>query len=799
MKYLTYILLLCMALPAWAQQTVTITSGPAILDVTDEVVTDYDFVARGKHMLWRGPNHSNGPWKIDVGTHWMKFRPVTVKNNPTAKGKGSLKKPVTWDYVDVEHIIRNGLSNLIMTITDPAAQDTFRWTLDTDLTLTQNADGSISLGDVVTLQAPWAVDANGDSVDVSMTFVGPTAGIYTLTKVINTAGYAHPVTADPSVNIAGNALNSYLIQRQSVDYATNRGKTTANFAFADHLFAGANNSDIMRAPQPFVSTTFPNPDSFSYDSATVKLILNAKGSNASWASGVATRSGTGGATAVGFVTGWQSGATPYDVVYLTDSLSTASYSVNDTVTFHLTSAGLDSAAAVAGDALKTFNILFMGQLDIHGLGYGGGSDYFDFDGSAVSGLLPQLTLYYTPFTPGVNTVSALDSHSVIVTIDTLGITADTTIIAVWDGADTNFVDTLLWVEGVTDTIPHPYADSLARVIAYFPDASTPQYGSKIDSVHTLAANTTPTAIGWTNTGIAVKVNQGSNRPETQVALLASSNNFVGKRTLSLAADTSAIADTLFYTVLEWQAVDTAFSGPIFTTVDTVWAVFKNGDSLTTISSAVADSLFGTLTTTSGYVDSTRVSGSSVLSAAPSWVTTLSHWLGASNSTADSALTDTVALTPGTTLLDTTTAGGKVRTISPNTLIALNGNLILNAHDSTLTSADDSLFTDPNTQLLSFTTKKVADSLLVISAVSVGNNPPYTLFGWIDSALVDAGSTKVYYTATGPSATVALFDTAYFNGTVNDTLLIPQGTGVLPNDSTDIYIVTARGDSTSRGL
>lgn len=321
-------------------------AGPPPLDVTGKLVSEYAVEAHGKHFLYRGPDKANGPWKIDHAGHYIQFLPINANATATTHGKGLINKPVQWTDVDVQHSVNDGLIQVLLTIQSADAPTEFQWRLNTDLSVTLNANGSVSLGDSLIIQPPWARDANGQPVEVSVALTGPVGGYYTYMKTVNHVGAAHPVQADPSITINTTAIGSF--QGYEAVYNDARGLTASSFTGAQYICGQYTDFSIWRSLLKFDLSTWPG---YTLDSAVVQFTnLNYTGTNTEFNWGlIASNTQAFAAANWDQFPGWATGITAYSgIIKYAQFVNTASSAA--TVTMRLNTTWVDSLTAnLAGD------------------------------------------------------------------------------------------------------------------------------------------------------------------------------------------------------------------------------------------------------------------------------------------------------------------------------------------------------------------------------------------------------------------------------------------------------------------
>jgi hypothetical protein len=802
MKQLSYILLFLLTIfPASAisASKMLVIGGPPAVTTNDSV---YGSKAGAHWQTYLNKSQKTyGAWNPTTGKSVIN-RLVGADYSNVSKSGNAITVYDAWPGVDYTVTFNNPGWTESGTITSAAGM-TFQVYRATDIANVSVSGDTIYFGAAKTafISPMKAWDANGvaKTVTQTVTSLGVQQGYPTwrMKYQIDTTGVVYPVTFDPSATITPVANSGARISGPTDTFTNTRDAATGS-KNSFNITAGVqwvNPTWVMyRGFLTFPTTTIPA--GAVVDSATVDLYGTADNSTIDTllylVSGFA---GTLPVAADYISFKGRTAAAAHVPTYMSDSINTSGYTAGYGNIWHLSANALDTL-----EVADTLKVALLSAHDILNHTPASADAWINYDASDA-GNDPKLTVYYH-FPDGISAVSVLDSTRIIVTFDTTGTGAaagDTLHMTYSSAGDTVKATgfTLIGTNGLTDTVTVPYADSDYTVQARHSHTAGGYYTylNNTGTVRTRAAATAPLMGGWSQKSIFFKAVQGSNRPNTHMALICSTAAF-GPRTLTVTGDTTALADSSFNKFSTWSALDSIFSYPRFVaaTKPSVWAVWKNGDSLTTARSAtIADSTFGAITTTAGFLDSTRVTGTTSIASVPSWVTTLSAWLSKSSGTvADSAVSDTSALSPGTAKLDT--ASSKVALIRPNQVVALRAVIKLNNRDSLAASSIDSIFTDPDIQQFTLSIVHTADTAMV-PTISIGTNPGWTRFTLIDSTLVDADSTKIYYGPTALSATPTWYDTLYFTGTANDTIHWARNSGVLPNDSTNIFIIAASGDST----
>lgn len=790
-----WILIIALLTPALAHgqtKSVTIYSGPKPLDVVEDAIADYAVKAVGKHWQYRGPNTANGPFKLDRNGKYLRLLPVDANATATTRGKGLVNKPVQWNDVDVTHYVNDGLLRVVLTIKSAAADTVFTWRLDATDTPELQADGSVTVGEF-TILPPWATDANGDSVAVDVALTGPVNGLYTYTKTVRHLGAVYPVTFDPSVTVtqgtAGDAWISYVNANHTTAINSDTGSVTATVI----RFGEAGTYRIDRGFAALPLSTLSG-DTMIVDSAN--FIINGNTDDSATDFWFTVYSSFHKSTVVkgNYSTFDGSPVVGGAATALTDSFSTANYSADD-MTLHGTAALADTIQAHLGDTLF---VIFRSHNDLNDIGVRANSTIaIDAGGDANP---PELVIYYTkPL--GISAATALTCSTIDVTYDTtacgtrLGANPDTIYTILQQGTDsvraTGYV--LVGTDPLRDTVTVTDADSNYKLYAVFKTtAGTKIYGLQTQTARTHAAVPTLADSGWTQKTVKRTVQQGTNQLQTRIALACSVSTWNHRVWLTSTGDTTN-ADTAYI------ALTSLLSGlvtkMVFDTNQTIycWATAKNRDSIITAATAkTAITTYGTLDLTMGFVDSTRLSYTVSFSNIPTGQTPTAA-IYSSSANSDSAITDTFSI--ATAVTDTTPARGNTKVLTPNLRVPAVAGAILNGGDSVATSGTaDTIWTDP---LDDFTMSATAvnDTTIAVT-VSIGNNPAYTLFGFIDSALVAAGSTNVWYSYSGGmSASAVKYDSTGFP----DTLRWNVGTAVSYPDTAKVRLYWFSGDSLANGL
>jgi hypothetical protein len=356
---------------ALAQQSVTITNGPQPVSVGLDSVGEYDVSGSMNGHLVRATRHSSGKTKIDKDGYYLEWWPQGV--NPKSANIAQFKKlSKLWPETDFEQVIYAHQVKEIYTITGAGAPTQFEWTLNTSAVPVLQPDGSIVLGDsTYWMPAPWAIDANGDSVDVTVSLAGPSAGLYTLIYDVAHAGTAYPVLIDPTVEVllAGNQNGRIDGGDMSADWLTARADNPGENRLEGQPYIGTEyihsqtRFRVYRSLYSFSLATLP--EGVTLDSARFRMegVSNQTIDAEFLWSNYAVNTDTLTTAMFTDFPGWESGSSAYSgVIALTDTINTTGLTTALTY-FHLNSAGMDSLQAVYDDG-RRFSVISLSSRDI---------------------------------------------------------------------------------------------------------------------------------------------------------------------------------------------------------------------------------------------------------------------------------------------------------------------------------------------------------------------------------------------------------------------------------------------------
>ena len=794
---LTIVLMLWAGMGFAQSKSVSISSGHQAPVLSDDLVGVYNVSGSNKLFHYRGNLSSMGAFKLDSDGHYLKIWPA-IGNHKSATISNYKRLKQVWLDVEYHHTLtRRGTKDEFF-ISSPAAPTEFSFYIDTDLPILSSGD-TLYVGDTFVLPAAWAKDADGNSVAVTTSLTGPAAGIYTMTITVDHIGAVYPVYVDPTATVASAVQEGNEVKSVNADWATARGTLTGTVT--TQLATGRATNDLHRGSVAFVMSGFAS-DTMKVDSVRISLWGGATG-GVDYASILISGDGQGGSTdtdnfkdIVG--TGWQTGVITYTTPVVADSaLLSTTLSVDFDNVAEFNSIGIALVQAALGT--DTLFITFIADFDYTSADPSG--DKFQTYQGADGVNPPFMTIIYSePLSPGIDTLTALTDSTIRVVYDIGEVPADTVVFAFVVGTDTTqTTDSLSTTnDGLIDTITVAFSDSSVTAVAWNVTGQT--YFDTSRTVQMLAQPSPVEVFGYTQQTVRYLVSQGRNQLDTPVAVVCSTSAF-GPVFLTTSGDTS-VTDTSWADFSVWQTADTILSSTVFSIADdvTLWGIAKNRtDSLVSDrGTADTDSTFAAPVITNTPLDSTSFTYTILQTFVPSWVTTLKALVTGTLADADSAFTDTVTITPGTLFSGTTPTGGNALSIGANSRLAPGATLILNDADSVTIGNLDSLFTLPELTSWTFGWVRHTDTSAVVT-VDVGVNPGYQLFGFIDSTLALAGSTKVWYGITELSATAIWFDSTYFTGTANDTLIWVRGSGNLPSVTNKVQLHFASGDSLAQGL
>lgn len=175
--------------------------------VRREPYLEYEFqadLASGAKVLFNDPTLSyNHLVALEINNKLLRFQLVGAQPTMTIPGDDYLVYPSVLPNVDLAYELYAGRLKEILVINSAPAQHEFSFLLETnEVTASLQPDNSIVYKDadgntVWTIEAPYATDANGSDVPVTMQFDGAQ---YTV-KALPTEATAYPIKLDPTVTI----------------------------------------------------------------------------------------------------------------------------------------------------------------------------------------------------------------------------------------------------------------------------------------------------------------------------------------------------------------------------------------------------------------------------------------------------------------------------------------------------------------------------------------------------------------------------------------------------------------------
>ena len=174
-----------------------------------EPYLEYEFqadLASGSKVLFNDPTLSyNHLVSLEINNKLLRFQLVGAQPTMTIPGDDYLIYPSVLPNVDLAYELYAGRLKEILVINSAPAQHEFSFLLETnEVTASLQPDNSIVYKDtdgntVWTIEAPYATDANGSDVPVTMQFDGAQ---YTV-KALPTEDTAYPIKLDPTVTLPG--------------------------------------------------------------------------------------------------------------------------------------------------------------------------------------------------------------------------------------------------------------------------------------------------------------------------------------------------------------------------------------------------------------------------------------------------------------------------------------------------------------------------------------------------------------------------------------------------------------------
>ena len=175
--------------------------------VRREPYLEYEFqadLASGAKVLFNDPTLSyNHLVALEINNKLLRFQLVGAQPTMTIPGDDFLVYPSVLPNVDLAYELYAGRLKEILVINSAPAQHEFSFLLETnEVTASLQPDNSIVYKDadgktVWTIEAPYATDANGSDVPVTMQFDGAQ---YTV-KALPTKDTVYPIKLDPTVTI----------------------------------------------------------------------------------------------------------------------------------------------------------------------------------------------------------------------------------------------------------------------------------------------------------------------------------------------------------------------------------------------------------------------------------------------------------------------------------------------------------------------------------------------------------------------------------------------------------------------
>ena len=175
--------------------------------VRREPYLEYEFqadLATGAKVLFNDPTLSyNHLVSLEINNKLLRFQLVGAQPTMTIPGDDFLVYPSVLPNVDLAYELYAGRLKEILIINSNQAQHEFSFLLETnEVTASLQPDNSIVYKDadgktVWTIEAPYATDANGSDVPVTMQFDGAQ---YTV-KALPTKDTVYPIKLDPTVTL----------------------------------------------------------------------------------------------------------------------------------------------------------------------------------------------------------------------------------------------------------------------------------------------------------------------------------------------------------------------------------------------------------------------------------------------------------------------------------------------------------------------------------------------------------------------------------------------------------------------
>ena len=172
-----------------------------------EPYLEYEFqadLASGAKVLFNDPTLSyNHLVALEINNKLLRFQLVGAQPTMTIPGDDFLVYPSVLPDIDLAYELYVGRLKEILVINSPSAQHDFSFLLETEgVTASLQQDNSIIYKDadgntVWTIEAPYATDANGLDVPVTMQLDGAQ---YTV-KALPVEATAYPIKLDPTVTI----------------------------------------------------------------------------------------------------------------------------------------------------------------------------------------------------------------------------------------------------------------------------------------------------------------------------------------------------------------------------------------------------------------------------------------------------------------------------------------------------------------------------------------------------------------------------------------------------------------------
>lgn len=201
--YLTLYAVLLTVLPGLIvgqeQKILVITTDPKPVPVVTDVRENFNKRANLKNgWLMRGHDNARGKTNLNNGTDWLVWELVNA-NDVLSDAKQFKRVKGAKNKVElIQDITDSGVKEIY--ILEAGADTILTYTLNTSYVPELQQDGGVLFGEIMLL-APWAIDANNDSVAVDVTLTGPVAGLYTLTYIVRAGTAQWPITLDPTASI----------------------------------------------------------------------------------------------------------------------------------------------------------------------------------------------------------------------------------------------------------------------------------------------------------------------------------------------------------------------------------------------------------------------------------------------------------------------------------------------------------------------------------------------------------------------------------------------------------------------